>query len=110
MDWLEERIGFASIAAAGHRIVNGGPKFHEPHRITTDMLDELRRISAYAPEHLPVEIGIIDRIGERVPDLPQVACFDTGFHREMPRVARTLPILRRWQAKGVERYGFHGRA
>ena len=107
-DWLDKRIGLASVMAVGHRIVNGGSKYREPHRVTNSMLNELRRISAYAPGHLPFEIGIIDRIGERVPHLPQVACFDTGFHRDMPRVAKILPIPRRFQANGVERYGFHG--
>ena len=92
----------------GHRVVNGGAHYHEPHRVTQEMLDELRRISAYAPEHLPSEIDLIDLISERVPALPQVACFDTAFHRTMPRVAKILPIPRRFAAKGVERYGFHG--
>ena len=107
-DWLDKQVGLASIAAAGHRLVNGGANYRESQRITKEMLDELRRISAYAPEHLPSEIGLIDLIGERVPGLPQVACFDTAFHRDMPRVARILPIPRRFDAKGIERYGFHG--
>jgi acetate kinase len=107
-DWLDDRIGLASIAAVGHRIVNGGANFREPHRVTKAMLDELRDISAYAPEHLPSEIDLIDLIRERVPGLPQVACFDTAFHRNMPRVAKILAIPRRFTAKGVERYGFHG--
>ena len=107
-DWLDQQIGLASITAVGHRIVNGGAHYHEPHRVTREMLDELRRISAYAPEHLPSEIDLIDLISERVPGLPQVACFDTAFHRTMPRVAKILPIPRRIAAKGVERYGFHG--
>jgi acetate kinase len=72
------------------------------------MLDEMRRISAYAPAHLPSEIDLIDLIKERMPGLLQVACFDTAFHRDMPRVARILPIPRRFATKGVERYGFHG--
>ena len=107
-DWLHNQIDLASIAAVGHRVVNGGANFHEPQRVTEEMLDELRRISAYAPEHLNFEIDLIDLIGARVPDLLQVACFDTAFHREMPRVAKILPIPRRYQAKGVERSGFHG--
>jgi acetate kinase len=69
---------------------------------------ELRRISAYAAEHLPAEIAIIDLFCERVPSLSQVACFDTAFHRDMPRVAKILPIPRHFQEQGVERYGFHG--
>ena len=107
-DWLESRVGLASIAAIGHRVVNGGPNYLEAQLVTDEMLDELRRISAYAPEHLPAEIDMIELISERVPDMPQVACFDTAFHRTMPRVAKILPIPRRLQAKGVERFGFHG--
>lgn len=107
-DWLAQRIGLDSIGAAGHRIVNGGARFHEPQPVTGALLEELRRIGAYAPEHLPVEIAIIDLFNERLPGLPQVACFDTAFHRNMPRVAKILPIPRRFQAGGVERYGFHG--
>jgi acetate kinase len=107
-DWLESRIGFASIAAVGHRIVNGGAKYNEPQLVTQELLDELRRNCAYAPEHLPPEIALIDLFGKQAPGLPQVACFDTAFHRDMPRVAKILPIPRRFQAKGIERYGFHG--
>ena len=108
IDWLDEQISLASIAAVGHRVVNGGAHYYEPERVTHELLDELRRISTYAPEHLPVEIAIIDLFRERVPSLPQVACFDTAFHRDMPRVAKILPIPRHFQAQGVERYGFHG--
>ncbi len=107
-DWLDQQIGLASITGVGHRIVNGGANYHAPQRISREMLDELRRISAYAPEHLPSEIALIELMSERVPGMPQVACFDTAFHRDMPRVARMLAIPRRFQAKGVERYGFHG--
>ncbi len=108
VDWLDKQIGLASITAAGHRVVNGGANYNEPQPVTKTMLDALRSISAYAPEHLPSEIALIDLIGERMPGMPQVACFDTAFHRSMPRVARILPIPRRFAAKGVERYGFHG--
>ena len=107
-DWLSQQIGLDSISAVGHRIVNGGAHFYQPQAVTRALLDELRRISAYAPEHLPAEIAMIDLFEERLPDLPQVACFDTAFHRNMPRVAKILPIPRRFQADGVERYGFHG--
>jgi acetate kinase len=108
IDWLDGQISLASIAAVGHRVVNGGAHHKEPERITPELLDELRRISAYAPEHLPAEIAVIDLFRERVPSLLQVACFDTAFHRDMPRVAKVLPIPRHFQAQGVERYGFHG--
>ena len=108
IDWLDKQIGLTSIEAVGHRVVNGGAHYNEPQRVTAELLDALRRISAYAPEHLPSEIALIDLFRERVPGVPQVVCFDTAFHRDMPRVAKILPIPRRFQAQGVERYGFHG--
>ena len=108
IDWLDKQIGLTSIEAVGHRVVNGGARYSEPQRVTQELLDALRRISAYAPEHLPSEIAVIDLFRERVPDLPQVVCFDTAFHHDMPRVAKILPIPRRFQVQGVERYGFHG--
>jgi len=79
-----------------------------PERITPRLLAELRRITPYAPEHLPREIALIEAIRRRHPALPQVACFDTAFHRAMPRVAKLLPIPRRFATRGIERYGFHG--
>ncbi len=108
LDWLDNQIGLASITAVGHRVVNGGGSYREPHRVTKELLDEMHRISAYAPEHLPSEIDLIEMVEERVPGLPQAVCFDTSFHRDMPRVAKILPIPRRFEMKGVERYGFHG--
>ena len=108
LDWLDMQVGLTSITAVGHRVVNGGGSYREPHRVTKELLDEMHRISAYAPEHLPSEINLIEMVEERIPGLPQVACFDTAFHRDMPRVAKILPIPRRFEIKGVERYGFHG--
>jgi acetate kinase len=107
-EWLVDRVGLESIGAIGHRIVNGGARHYRPQPVTAALLDELRRISSYAPEHLPSEISMIDLFSRRMPEVPQVACFDTAFHRSMPRVAKILPIPRRYQADGVERYGFHG--
>src|SRR5476651_1061973 len=80
----------------------------EPERVTPELLDELHRITPYDPEHLPLEIELIEAFRQRHPTMPQVACFDTAFHRTMPRVARLLPIPRRYEAAGVRRYGFHG--
>jgi acetate kinase len=105
--WLEERIGFASLKAVGHRVVHG-MKHTEPERVTQELLDELHRISPYDPDHLPREIELIEAFRQRHPKLPQVACFDTAFHRTMPRMAQLLPIPRRFEAMGVQRYGFHG--
>ena len=107
LNWLEVQPAFLSVKAVGHRVVHG-MKHSAPARITPRLLAELRRITPYDPEHLPREIGLIEAIKRRYPKLPQVACFDTAFHRTMPRVAKLLPIPRRYAAKGVERYGFHG--
>jgi acetate kinase len=107
LDWLEAQPAFASVKAVGHRVVHG-MKHSEPERVTPKLLEELHRITPYAPDHLPREIGLIKAISRRHPKLPQVACFDTAFHSNMPRVAKLLPIPRCYSAKGVERYGFHG--
>ena len=107
LDWLEAQPVFASVKAAGHRVVHG-MKHSEPERVTPELLDELHRITPYDPEHLPLEIELIEAFRQRHPTLPQVACFDTAFHRTMPRVATLLPIPRRYEAAGVRRYGFHG--
>ena len=107
LGWLEVQPGFATLGAVGHRVVHG-MKHSEPERITSALLTELRRITPYAPHHLPGAIALIDAFRKRHPKLLQVACFDTAFHRTMPPVARLLPIPRRLSTKGVERYGFHG--
>lgn len=107
LGWLEAQPVFGSIRAVGHRVVHG-LKHSQPERVTPTLVKELRRITPYAPDHLPREISLIEAFARRHPTLPQVACFDTAFHRTMPRVARRLPIPRRYGAKGVERYGFHG--
>ena len=109
MDWLEERVGRdGALAAVGHRVVHGGPSYSEPRRLDAKVIDELLRLSPFDPEHLPEEILLIQACSRRFPELPQVACFDTAFHHDLPRVARLLPIPRRYEARGVRRYGFHG--
>jgi acetate kinase len=108
INWLEEHGGHDALAAVGHRIVHGGPQYTEPQRVTAAMVAELRRLEPFDPEHLPLEIELIEAFRQRHPQLPQVACFDTAFHRTLPRVAFQLPIPRRYEAAGVRRYGFHG--
>jgi acetate kinase len=108
IDWLARQIGFDAVEAVGHRVVHGGARYSAPQPITPELLDELRRLSPLDPEHLPAEIELIEAFGRHCPGLPQVACFDTAFHHDMPRVARLLPIARRFDAMGVRRYGFHG--
>jgi acetate kinase len=107
LDWLEKQPVFASIKAVGHRVVHG-MKHSKPERVSPKLIAELRRIMPYDPDHLRREIGLIEAFTHRHPRLPQVACFDTAFHRTMPRVAKLLPIPWRYATKGVERYGFHG--
>ena len=108
INWIERRGQTYALSGVGHRVVHGGPSYSAPQRITPELLDELRRISSFDPQHLPQEIMIVEAVARRYPDLPQVACFDTAFFQDLPRVARLLPIPRRYEAKGVRRYGFHG--
>jgi acetate kinase len=107
IDWLKQQSEFAAVRAVGHRVVHG-MQHAEAAPVTPELLDELHRITAYDPDHLPREIELIEAFRQRHPQLPQVVCFDTTFHRSMPRVAKLLPIPRRYEAKGVHRYGFHG--
>ena len=107
IDWLEKLNRFPAVQAVGHRVVHG-MKHLEPEIVTPGLLDELNRLRPYDPDHLPLEIGLIETFQKRFPKLTQVACFDTAFHRTMPRVATLLPIPRKYEAKGVQRYGFHG--
>lgn len=108
VELLEQRAGDSSISAIGHRVVHGGPRYREPRRVDETMLEELRRISSFAPNHLPSAIALMEAFTAKFPQVPQIACFDTAFHHTMPRVAKLLPIPRRYEAKGVQRYGFHG--
>ncbi|HWW03091.1 MAG TPA: acetate/propionate family kinase [Candidatus Acidoferrum sp.] len=108
MDWLEERLGQVPLTAVGHRVVHGGPKYNDSQLITREMVQELRQLTPFDPEHLPEEILLTEALHRRFPDLPQVACFDTAFHHDLPRVAQVLPLPRRYEARGVRRYGFHG--
>jgi len=107
IDWLKEQIDFSLISGVGHRVVFG-MKHTEPERITQELLNELHRISPYDTDHLPAEVELIEALRQHYPQLTQVACFDTAFHRTMPRVARLLPIPRRFDTIGIQRYGFHG--
>lgn len=105
--WLEHS-GSGAIDVVGHRLVHGGPRLAEPCRITPAVLAEVRAAVPFAPEHLPPEIALIEAMFQCDADRPQVACFDTAFHADLPRVARMLPLPRRLEARGIRRYGFHG--
>jgi len=108
MDWVQERIKGGALSAVGHRVVHGGPKYWEPQIITPELVEALRQLSPFDPEHLPEEILLTEAFHRRFPQLPQFACFDTAFHHDLPRVAHLLPIPRRYDQRGVRRYGFHG--
>lgn len=108
MDWIDGSSAHDALTAVGHRVVHGGPTYSAPQRISPEMVEELHQLSPFAPEHLPEEILLVEAFHRRWPELPQVACFDTAFHHDLPRVAQLLPIPRRYEAQGVRRYGFHG--
>ena len=108
VELLEKNTGASPVSAIGHRLVHGGQRYRQPLLVDGALLEELRRISAFAPNHLPASIALMEVFAETFPRVPQIACFDTAFHSTLPRVAKLLPIPRRYEAKGVQRYGFHG--
>ena len=107
IDWFTEHVCLESLRGIGHRVVHG-MQYTESQPVTPALMSELNSISSYAPEHLPRAIELIERCGGRFPHVTQVTCFDTAFHHTMPRVARQLPIPRRFDKMGIRRYGFHG--
>lgn len=107
IDWLKEHVDINSLLGLGHRIVHG-MKHTEPELVSKELLEELNRIISYDPDHLPQEIALMETFGKRYPKLPQIACFDTSFHAEMPLIAKLLPLPRRYYDMGIQRYGFHG--
>ncbi len=108
ISWIKENKKCAAVTAIAHRIVHGGTRYYQPEQITAEMLQELNRLSVFDPDHLPMEILLIEKLQQEFPKIPQVACFDTAFHHDLPRIAQLLPIPRCYEAKGVRRYGFHG--
>jgi acetate kinase len=106
--WLDQSGWLAGLAAAGHRVVHGGVKYTAPCPIDGQVLAELRRLTHVDPDHLPQAIAAIEAVEARCPNVPQIACFDTGFHRTLPEVARTLPLPLQFRDRGLVRLGFHG--
>jgi acetate kinase len=107
-DWLEKHERGRQLDAVGHRVVHGGSEYTRPHRITDDLMTALKELVPLAPDHLPHEVKAIQITADAYPDLAQVACFDTAFHRHMPRLAQIYPLPRHFQHEGLVRYGFHG--
>jgi len=106
-DWLENQMDIEKITAIAYRIVHG-MQHTAPAVITTSLLASLKQLIPYDPDHLPNEINLVEVFQQRHPDKIHIACFDTGFHQTIPRVARQLPIPRRFEKQGIMRYGFHG--
>ena len=108
IDQLRRAELLPRVVAVGHRLVHGGSRYREPVRLTSAVRAALDELVALAPEHLPYELRAIDAVSRAVPHLPQVACFDTAFHHDMPEVARWYGLPRHLVEGGVTRYGFHG--
>jgi acetate kinase len=107
-DWLGERYGGSPVRGVGHRVVHGGAKYTGPTIVTPEVLADLRALIPLAPLHQPYNLQAIDAVAERLPNVPQVACFDTSFHRGQPAVAELVPLPKDIRDTGVQRYGFHG--
>jgi acetate kinase len=106
--WLRSHYGGASVLGVGHRVVHGGAQFKGPTIINPQVLEDLRKLIPLAPLHQPYNLAAIEAVTERLPDVPQVACFDTSFHRGQPAVAELVPLPRELRQQGLQRYGFHG--
>jgi acetate kinase len=106
--WLRSQYAGARVLGVGHRVVHGGAKFTRPVVITPEILAELRELIPLAPLHQPYNLAAIEAVAERLPGVPQVACFDTSFHRDHAAVADLIPLPREICEGGLQRYGFHG--
>ena len=108
MGFLREQLGGEALAGVGHRVVHGGLQYTQPVRVDAEVADALEEFVPLAPLHQPHNLAPIRRLLEREPGLPQVACFDTSFHRSNPELAQRFALPERLHAEGVLRYGFHG--
>lgn len=108
LDWLRANVAGLEIAAAGHRIVHGGEQYAEPVRLLGHVMRHLQKLVPLAPLHQPYNLAAVHAISAIAPDIPQVGCFDTAFHRTQPAVAQAFALPRAISAEGVKRYGFHG--
>jgi acetate kinase len=107
-EWLSSRFDRETLAAVGHRVVHGGQQYARPTLVTPEIVRDLRELSPLAPLHQPFNLAAIDAVFDRLPGVPQVACFDTAFHRGHSAVAELMPLPRDLREKGLRRYGFHG--
>jgi acetate kinase len=107
-EWLASRFEHESLAAVGHRVVHGGQRYTLPTLVTPEIVQELKELSPLAPLHQPFNLAAIEAVFERMPEIPQVACFDTAFHRGHSAVADLIPLPEDLRAGGLQKYGFHG--
>lgn len=106
--WVREQLPHIALGAIAHRVVHGGARYAEPVVVDDAVLDALRTLTPLAPLHQPHSLDAIDALRDAFPDVPQIAVFDTAFHRTLPRVEQLLPLPHEWFDRGVRRYGFHG--
>jgi acetate kinase len=103
-----ERLDGRAVSGVGHRVVHGGTEYGSPVRVDAAVVDSLAELSPLAPLHQPHNLAPIRAIAEAAPEMPQVACFDTAFHRAQPDIAQLYAIPKALTEEGVRRYGFHG--
>jgi acetate kinase len=106
--WLRSKWSGARVLGVGHRVVHGGVRFSQPIVLTRQILADLSELIPLAPLHQPYNLAAIEAVFNRLPDVPQVACFDTGFHSHHSEVANLVPLPRSARNSGLQRYGFHG--
>ncbi|HKP84038.1 MAG TPA: acetate/propionate family kinase [Pyrinomonadaceae bacterium] len=106
--WLRSNYGGSRVLGVGHRVVHGGSRFKSPTILNADVMQELYKLVPLAPLHQPYNLAAIEAVFERLPGIPQVACFDTSFHRGQPEVAELVPFPLELRQQGLQRYGFHG--
>jgi len=106
--WLRSKYGGSKVLGVGHRVVHGGARFKGPTILNEQVLEELRELIPLAPLHQPYNLAAIEAAFERLPGVPQVACFDTSFHRGQPAVGELIPLPLELRQAGLQRYGFHG--
>ena len=106
--WLRSNYGGSRVLGVGHRVVHGGSRFKGPTILNADVMRELYQLVPLAPLHQPYNLAAIEAVFERLPGIPQVACFDTSFHRGQPPVAELVPFPLELRQQGLQRYGFHG--
>jgi acetate kinase len=108
LPWVKDRLGERRLAAVGHRVVHGGLRYSRPARVTPELLAELEALVPLAPLHEPYNLAPIKMVMSLNPELPQVACFDTAFHRTVPEVDQAFALPYSFYEEGIRRYGFHG--